>query len=458
LGIRLDWQVEAERLHSKASESLQERRKRTRRRLRILISMMTVVGAICAVGALIWFRLTSVDNQLRQELIDTAQAETAALRIGDYAAYMNIQRSASGDWLKSQSERFALYQDLKKKSDLKLTGNALDTVVDGSRGRVLIEEEIDGVSYRTAWFYWRYADGWRHVPTDYTFWGATQTLSGKVSSVKYHQLDEPLAQVLSALVERWWSEGCGYLGCSVAQPRLDVEIITAPPGTGAQVHWETEKSYTLLVPSPLAYEERARIENELTPTLEETIAAAIAERVFDLTTNFLRPVPTADAAWIRQTTIEWLATVYVQRGDLNRLGFIQTLKDRYGPSSLSALVRALTPSADISLVAAVLKQPPEALNLDWRSFFQWRLDVEKTFLARNDRAGFQALWDLSTPAAQQQMQQRMARPAQATPQVQDVAIGKGSDGKLQAMVQATAENKPQTIIFRMVNGTWKRSA
>ena len=74
-----------------------------------------------------------------------------------------------------------------------VTGNVADATVDGPRGRAVVEEVIDGVSYRTVWFYWRYADGWRHVSVPLTapvdqaraftiqlFGGGNQNINGTV--------------------------------------------------------------------------------------------------------------------------------------------------------------------------------------------------------------------------------------------------------------------------------------
>src|SRR5260221_14549858 len=121
------------------------------------------------------------------------------LRIGDFAGFIGLQRSASSDWLATQSERFKRYQDLKTKSDVKLTGNVLDVTIDGLRGRALVEEIIDGVPYHTLWFYWQYGkDGWRHVPSDYTFWGDPTSITGKISTVEFRSLDAHLATALAA--------------------------------------------------------------------------------------------------------------------------------------------------------------------------------------------------------------------------------------------------------------------
>ncbi|MCC7448535.1 MAG: hypothetical protein IT324_14030 [Anaerolineae bacterium] len=457
MGVKLDWQIEAERAYQKAGEDPQERARRRMQRARIIAFTAGFAGCICVIAALVWYRLYTVDNKLKQDLINTVQAETAALRIGDLAGFMAIQRTAPGStWYEEESARFKRYQDLKTKSDLKLLGNVIDATVDGPRGRVLIEEVIDNVPYRTVWFYWRYNDGWRHVPTDFTFWGEATTAAGKSTAVKYNKLDTALGQALVSRVDDWWTDGCNILGCRDL-PKLTVEVAAE---LSQQPRWDFERPNTLIIPSPLASEDRARADVSITPTLEEAVAVRLAEQLFNVSTGNLRPVQTADAAWIRQMAIEWLAASFIGRGDPDRLSFMQSLKDHYGQPALAAVVRALSPNADISIIGTALKQPIESLALDWRMFFQWRLDVEKTLLnpGRQDTNAFQALWDTANPQALEQMRLRQSRPTQATPQVQSVAITRGTDGVARANVAVSADNKPQTIIFRLVNGAWKRSA
>jgi hypothetical protein len=95
--------------------------------------------------------------------------------------------------------------------------------------------------------------------------------------------------------------------------------------------------------------------------------------------------------------------------------------------------------------------------LDWRGFFQWQLDVEKTLLSRSQYTEFEALWDSTNPQAIAAMAEREQHPTQATPQVQAVAINSGPDGIPTASVQTTLENQPLVVTFRLVGGSWKRS-
>lgn len=119
-------------------------------------------------------------------------------------------------------------------------------------------------------------------------------------------------------------------------------------------------------------------------------------------------------------------------------------------------MQALSPSADISIVGTALKQPLETLAVDWRTFFQRRLDIEKVLLERRDFASYQSLWDTANPQALEQMRLRMGQPARSTPQVQAIAISPGPDGVARANIQVSQDGKPGIVTFRLVNGAWKR--
>jgi hypothetical protein len=457
MGIKLDWQIEADRAYDRAGEDPAARGNRRRQRLRLLLFTVGVLVTFGAIAGVIWLRLYTVDDQLRRDLINVVRSEEATIRVGDFAQFMAFQRSAGDFWLTQQSQRFKSFEDLKTKSGLTFTGNVLSTEIDGSRGRAVIEEIIDGTRYQAVWFYWHYPDGWRHVPSDLTFWGNAQTITGKIATINYYQLDASLAQALADRVEKWWSAGCNMLVCGNVPP-LTVQIV---PDELDRLKWDPEKPNTLIVPSPLASQDHVRIDGQISQALEDAVADEIASHLIDLATNNLILDQNSDAGWLRQVTREWMAATFVQRLNPSQHSFIQSLNEHYGPQGISAVIHALTPKADISVVGVALKQPIEKLALDWRPFFQRRLSVEKTLLSspsRTDVASFQALWDAANPAALDLMRQRMAQPNQDAPQVQAVAISPGPDGVARATVQATSGGQPVVIIFRLVNGAWKHSA
>ncbi|MDW8299175.1 MAG: hypothetical protein RML95_07530 [Anaerolineae bacterium] len=454
MSIKLDWQIETERIHQRATESPEARQERRQQRRKLILFTMLTVFFTGVTILLVLLRLEDVDNQLRQSLIDTIQAELTALRIGNYSDFMALQRSAGENWYIVQGERFQHYQRLKVERNLVLSGTVFDATVDGQRGRVVFEEVLDGVAHRAVWFYWRYSDGWRHVPSDYTFWGEARTLHNGNVTVFYRQLDEDTARVLLERAAHWWRDSCQVLGNS-ACPELVLEIV---PNPVLQVTWDSARPNRLFVPSPLARDDRLPLSNPLPQALEETIAAYLAARQMDLVTGGMRPRRSADAAWLHQTLVEWLAATYTGRIDTLRLAFVQSLRDNYGNSAVAAVARALTPEADIGAVARALGQPLELLNLDWRPFFQWRLEVERQLIAQNDFEALQALWDVSDFGTRALLQQRINASGQPNAQVLAAAITAAADGIPRAIVQVLRADRVETLIFRLRNGTWKRSA
>ena len=226
MGVKLDWEIETEgAAYNDLGEHPRDRRQRHANRRRAALSILLIVGLIVSVVGLVLWRLWYVDHTIEQQLRDTVSAEMAALRIGDIAAYLNIQRSESNVWMLGQSDQFWAYQQLKQARDVDLTGNVLDLNIDQNRARVLVEEVIDGVHYQHVWFYWRYEDGWRHVPADVTFWGEARTDEGPGYTLTYFELDVPLASALKPSLDLVWGAGCAWLACATPLPALSVQMV-----------------------------------------------------------------------------------------------------------------------------------------------------------------------------------------------------------------------------------------
>lgn len=456
MSVKLDWQIESERAFQRASEDPETRRRRRRQRIAILLFTIGIVAIVGAIVGAIVLRLYTVDTKLRQDLINTAHAETSALRIGDLPGFLNIMRSQSGSWMSEQSARFKRYQDLKQQNAIKFTDNVVDADIDGPRGRVVVEEIIKGIPYHTLWFFWHYTDGWRHVPSDLTFWGDPQQIDGKNATIKYNDLDARIAQALASRVDRWWAEGCTAIGCS-SPPHLIIEIAPDPSQQMA-AEWDASQPFMLHIASPLSTKERAPADAALTAELEQAVAARMAEKLFDQASGQLRTNPNVDATWIRQSLIDWLTAFLIGRGDTAKLTFVQNLKDHYGAAALSSIVHQLSTNSDIGVVANALNQPIETLQVDWSSFFQWRLNLEKALIVTGSQPDFMNLWDLTAPDAASRARQRWNNPAQAVPRVQAVTVARDAANILTASVQAQLDNRGVVLTFRLVDGNWKRFA
>ena len=80
MGIKLDWQIEADKAYDRAGEDPAARSDRRRQRLKFLVITAGLMIAFCMVGSLVWWRLTTVDDQLRRDLVNAVQSEEATIR------------------------------------------------------------------------------------------------------------------------------------------------------------------------------------------------------------------------------------------------------------------------------------------------------------------------------------------------------------------------------------------
>jgi hypothetical protein len=473
MGIRLDWQVESEQSRLRASEDPAAQRRRQRARRQFIALLAAFAAILGLIGALILWRLQRVNEQIRRDLLDTVSVEVTALRVGDLASYMAIQRSASDAFLLEQSRRFEDYQTLKSTHRVTLTGEVISATIDNQRARVVLEEIINGVPYHVVWFYWRYEDGarspqsgWRRVPDDLTFWGEERTLTGVHARIAYNALDEALAQALLSRLDLWWERGCAALSCAAALPPLTVEIVAERPKT---VAWAAHDPWLLRVSSPLVG--RARADLPLAPELETEIRHLLARRLVRYVGGENPLSWYSDAAWLQGELAAWLAA-HMEERPADIPPFTRSLIAQYGPGAPLTLLAALGPqmALDDALTALAGAAMPllgvdQLNNLAWESFLQWRLELEPQLLAQPQTSGaFLALYDLQSVAASSEAALRLESPAyaaQPAPQVVSVTIGRDAASQTYAYAETTrgegsAAVPAGTVIWRLSSGTWKR--
>ena len=113
MGIRLDWEIEADKKNIRGTgEDPNARRARYGARVRVLFAIGIVLGLLAALAFFVADRLDQVNDEIEQVLRDTVDAEIAALRIGDWNAFVDYQRSASDVWIEQQRVLFEDYQSL----------------------------------------------------------------------------------------------------------------------------------------------------------------------------------------------------------------------------------------------------------------------------------------------------------------------------------------------------------
>ncbi len=478
MGIRLDWQVESEQTELRAQEDPEARRRRRVAQRRLALLMVAIGSLFCLAAALVIWRLQQVDNHYRGDLIDTVEAEVTALRLGDLDAFMRIQRSRSGPFLAEQVREFETYQQLKQSHRVQLSGDVLDAAIDDKTGRVVVEEIIDGVPYRVVWFYWYYeqdnsgeATGWRRVPDNLAFWGEERTLRTARTRLRYQALDEDLAQALSPRLDDWWTRGCSLLSCAQDPPALHAEIVARPPGPAA---WDAGDPWTLIIPSPLVT--RARADVPLSPDLEHALRELVAERLARYAAGDQTFAPVSDAAWLADELAIWLGNRLVAGHTAPAADptFAGQLVAQYGEPAIATLVNALhTLGPDTPIDAAIqaisgvslAQMSVEQLNqLDWRGFFQWRVQLEHDLLAQPAaQAGFLSLYDLERADAASNATLRRDDPIYAlldAPQVTAVGVTRDDGGQTFAVVEyvqdRAGEQVTETAFWRLTGGTWKR--
>lgn len=474
MGVKLDWDIEAEK--GKHKEHREDGEQRKSRRLGVFRLLLVVAVFALFLGAIVYLvfqRVEQVDQYVEQLLTDTVQAEVAALRVGDLDAFLAQQKSATGDWEVTQSQTFEAYQSLKVSSDVVLSGRIISVEIDDQRGRVQVEEIIDGVPYVRTWNYWRYTadvrcltaeldetvqcdEGWFHVPPDYTFWGDSATIENDNYIIRYRTVDEQVARALDASLDNWFVDLCSYFDCATI-PFITVDIIPAPQ---SPVRWQEGDAGTwqLIIPSP--YTDLARADIPFDNQLQIDVAEVFVSRIIDQTTAN-DGFPSSDALYLRNSITAWLVGRFVQLNPETYL--LESLIAQYGNDIVVSILRNLQPTSDISLLATSAGVASVAdLQVDWRDFVLWRLESEDDLIEARNEAGWIAFYDFTDNTVRDVAYQRYQNNFIASSRiVSETSITVSSTGipQLIARVNVTRgfETGEEIIVFNLVNGNWLRA-
>lgn len=453
-GVRLDWEVESDRIKFEEYEDGSSALVRRLRLLRLFAAIIVMIGIIALIIAYGAYRLEQYNTVIEQALRDTVESEIAALRIGDRQIFIDLQRSATDDWFRTQGSLYEQYQTLKQTTDIQLTGHIVELAIDEPRARVHVEEIIEGISYIRIWYYWLYEDGWRHVPPDYTYWGEATTRQRNHFAIRYFSVDEAVASALEERLDTWLSESCAALNCGEL-PFITIDI---RPEQGT-MRWLDETAWQLVMPSP--YVRGARADMPFDTKMQIEAASLLAERLLTHVTDGMQPIYPTDAYFLRSAIASWLVGRFVQISTQSFL--IESLANYYGTSSIGLLAENLGPASEINILSTVTGTTLDSANLDWRDFLTWRLTIEDDLIARRDEANWLSLYDLRDETARITAYARYA--AMLTPepkQVISVQHQTAIDGtpQLLATVQVStdATARIETVLFSLVNGVWKRSS
>lgn len=454
MGVRFDWEIEAEKTRvQRAGESPESKRRRRAARLRLFVFLLVILGILGSIAAFVVWRLDSVEQEIEQALRSTVDAEVTSLRLGDYASYSAIQRSASADWLQVQQQIFNQYQDLKMQAGVQLSGTITDIAIERTRARVSVQEIVNSVPYTRIWFYWRYEDGWHHVPPDYTFWGALEVQKIQNVTVRYNMVDKAFGQSVAEKVAGWMQTTCSALVCPTI-PELTIEIV---PDEALQVAWAAGDDWRLQVPSP--YVRRARSDMPFDMDAQLAVAEKLADRLVVQSSNNLQPVYPTDAYYLRQAIVSWLVGSMLQVDTQSYV--MSSLVTNYGAASIGQLLGNLQPNANIDILAQITGKPLEQTGLDWRDYLTWRLALEEEFLQKRDEANYLALYDTRDEAARNLAYQRfnMNSPSgkMVVSSAQTEVLTDGTINLRAVVVTGEGSTVQQSeAIFRLADGVWKR--
>lgn len=471
MGIKLDWDIESEQGKHKQHQADQRAGyRRVIRALRFFASIVMFLLILAAIAYVVKQRWEQLNQQRDQRLIDTVQAEVAALRVGDQNAFNDLQQSATDDWLVVQQDNYQRYQTLKSQADVTLSGRILDLVVDGRRARVQVEEIIDGVPYVQTWFYWNYnvraiegdpdsqeIVGWYHLPPDYAFWGDEAQLQNERLSIHYRQVDSAFARAVATALETWLNDACDNLDCN-SLPTLRLDVVPAPNN---DPRWQDDDPniWRLIIPSP--YTGRARSDIPFDSVHQQAVATLLAQRLVNQMTGNHQLLPSSDAHFIKESIIAWLVGRFVQRNPETHL--IQSYVDTYGTQTLTPLLNALQSELTLQPLARIAQRATLAeLSVDWRDFVLWRLTLEDSLMTEQNQAVWQTLYDFSDANVQNVAMQRYNDVFVATNRVvQEAQVTLSNTGMPQLIARTTAtrgfETGEEIIVFNNVNGTWLRA-
>jgi hypothetical protein len=453
--IRLEWNIESQKIDRANGEDPGAQRARRRTLLRFALLLVVLVALLGAAGVLVRQRLLDVQQQMEQLLRDTVNAEVAALRIGDVHTFLNLQHGDDANWRHEQQTRFQTYSEMKISDDLILTGTILELAIDGQRARAAVEEYINGLPYAQVWFYQRQDDGWYHARPDYEFWGESQNIESDGALVEYRDVDQAFAAAISQSVGSWWRQGCDLLQCE-NRSQLRVTIVT---DAAERLAWNDEDRLHLHVLSP--YVGRARADMPFSPEIQQALAESIAEQLVNLQTGDALATYPRDIAYLRGATLRYLTDQFL--GVYSGATLLHSLAEQYGAEVLAKLVRRFEPDASMAILQHALPVAIEDAQLDWGDLIKWRLNTEAELLIRRDENAWLSLYDTSDASVQELLYARFHdnRPLNAR-QVVDQLVWQSSSGAPQLRVTVRAQSDSgvieQIVLFNLVDDVWKRAS
>jgi hypothetical protein len=455
MGIRLDWEVEAGAGTSHvAEEDPNARRQRRTARTRFILILLGITLLVGVVISVITWRLNEANAYIESLLMDTFEAEFSALRIDNWEAFNQLQRSADPNWEVTQRAKFDQIQSLKLTGQIQLSGVARAIDIDGTRARVLASWMQDGIIVAEPWFYWRYPDGWRQVPPDYTFWGEQRELNGRDVTVIYNSVDATVADNLGLAVEGWVASACGPILQCGDLPHLTLNIIADPDLT---VAWDPDQPWQLNLPSPLTG--LTSFDHPITDTLRRAVANAIAGRLVIVSVeSTLSFDASTDAGYLIQASQRWLAAKFVDETPVN--GVIASLVSQRGTQAIGAVLRPLLPTSTLGDVLSASDASSLLSALDWRDFLGWRLTLEAILSTRGESDAAARLYvEEMRPRAYERSALAVDPGVIEVLSISQVTAPDGSPAMIASVVfDALGARREEAVYFFWRDNTWLRAS
>jgi hypothetical protein len=376
MGIKLDWEVESEGGWNEVGEDAAAVAARARRTRQVRTILLGIGGLGLIVAAIIGYRLYAVGQQLRADLNAVIAAETLALRLGDRAAYLNIQQDV-GSWRDFQGQRFEQYQADAER--LTVEGNIVHVDISADQARVEIEESLDSDAYHVLWFYLHTEEGWKHIPPAPAFWGEQKRSVTPHVEFYFYEEDSKLVENLTIKVNAWWEAACRLTGCVQMPKRITIRI---EPDPLAKFGWTAYNAETIRIPSPLLG--RFKPDGALDPVLEAQLAHLIAERWATFVVGTDVPQDYSDLAWMRDEVGLWLQYGFNQTG--GGAPILGPVVDTYGTDKLPRLIASLQEGHElVASLQQITGVSVAELPVEWSSYLTYRLRGEVDLLKKDQR-------------------------------------------------------------------------
>ncbi|MBE0691369.1 MAG: hypothetical protein IH587_14720, partial [Anaerolineae bacterium] len=264
-------------------------------------------------------------------------------------------------------------------------------------------------------------------------------------------------QALASSLPAWLNAGCAALIC----PQLPQLVVDILPDESAGAGWLPDEPWHMRIASPFI--QAVRMDAIWQPESRLAVAGLLAEQLTATVTNGVQPNYPADAYYLRQLIVSWL-TKRFSGVEINTYS-LDTFAARYGEPAVGRLLALLTPDAGVMVMAQAAEVASVAdLEIDWRDYLTWRLTLEQELIGARDDAHYLSLYDLNDLAVRDAAFDRFEGDVRGTRLlVSEVTRGADSAGipalfARAIMLGTDGSTREEQVVFRLVDGVWKRAS